>query len=312
MPRRRSRRLLLVLASTLLALVAAEWTYRLTRVSALSPTTHPAYVQHDEELGWSYRPSTRARHHSPEFDVEVRINAQGFRGPDWPAARDARPLVFVVGDSIAFGWGVEEPESLPGLLRAQHPEWDVRGVGISGFAPDQQLLLLRRLRRQFTPDVAVCVSCLNDVYEAAGNVAYGLRKPQFTLDGDGVRLLSTPGRENWLHAHSLLWRAVTKLIWRWQFQRQPLADDWSLVRALYRTMCRDFADTQFVLVSALDRLRPLAEGEHAMRYIDVGEVLPAGGAWIFPVDTHWNAAGHARVAQAVAAEVAIALATRGR
>lgn len=309
---RRLRRLLLACASTLLAVVAAEWTYRLTRTSALSPTTNPAYVRHDEELGWSYRPNTGARHHSAEFDVDVRINAQGFRGPDWPARRDGRPLVLIVGDSIAFGWGVEEPESVPGLLRVQHPEWDVRGIGVSGFAPDQQLLLLRRLRAQFVPDVAVCLSCRNDVYESASAVVYGLRKPRFERDGAGVRLLSLPGPEGWLHAHSLLWRAVTKLAWRWQFQRHPVPDDWSLVLALYGAMRREFTDTAFVLVSGEDVLREVTRGDRPMHYLDVQQVLPAGGEWIFPLDTHWNAAGHARVAQAVAREVAAALAARGR
>lgn len=306
------RRLSLVLASTLLALAAAEWTYRLTRVSALSPTTHPGYVVHDPLLGWRYRANARARHHSAEFDVEIRINAQGFRGPDWPTVRDGRPLVLVVGDSIAFGWGVEERESLPGLLRTEHPEWDVRGVGISGFAPDQQLLLLRELRSQFTADVIVCVSCRNDVYESATDVAYGLRKPLFAREGGALRLVSQPGAEPWLHAHSLLWRALEKLAWRWQFQRTPVVDDWGLVVALYGAMRAEFAGTSFVLVSDEDELRATTRGDNPMLYVDLKQVLAAGGDWIFPVDTHWNAAGHARVTEAVAVAVSASLRARGR
>lgn len=309
--RRLSLRLLIVLASTILALVAAELAYRWTRVASLSPTTHPGYVAHDSELGWCYQPNAQARHRSAEFDVEIEINAQGFRGPDWPARTD-RPLIAVVGDSIVFGWGVEEHESFTGLLRTQHPEWDVRGIGISGFAPDQQLLLLRRHGKLRPPDIVVCVSCQNDVYEASSAHAYGLRKPQFVADGDGVRLVSTPGPEGWLHAHSLLWRAIAKLTWRWQFERKPEADDWSLVLALYRTMQQDFLTTSFILVSGENQLRPVSAGDRPMRYIDLNEVLPRGGDWIFPVDTHWNAAGHARVAEAVAQAIAATLRERER
>jgi len=306
------RRTLLLCTSTFLALVAAEATYRVTRVGALSPTTHPAYVLHDDELGWCYRPNAGARHRSAEFDVDVRINADGFRGPDWPAARDARPLVLVVGDSIAFGWGVEEPESLPGLLRQSHPEWDVRGVGVSGFAPDQQLLLLRRLRQRFVPDVVVCVSCANDAYEAATAVAYGLAKPRFARAGEGVQLQSLPGPEGWLHAHSLLWRALVKLEWRWRFRRQPLVEDWGLVVALYDAMRTELPAASFVLVGANDRLRRVTEGPLPMRYVDLDDVFAAAGQWTFPVDTHWNPAGHARVADAVAGEIAASLRARGR
>jgi hypothetical protein len=220
--------------------------------------------------------------------------------------------VLVVGDSFVFGWGVEEHESLPGRLRSAHPQWDVRGAGVSGFAPDQQLLLLRRLGQSLRPDVIVCVSSRNDVYESASDMAYGLAKPQFVRDRDGVALVSLPGPQGWLAEHSLLWRAIDKLVWRWQFQGRPEVTDWSLVLALYRAMQREFAGADFVLVAATDELRPLTTGERPMVYLDLAEVLPRGGDWIFPQDTHWHAGGHARVAEAVAGAVAHALGQRGR
>ena len=49
-----------------------------------------------------------------------------------------------------------------------------------------------------------------------------------------------------------------------------------------------------------------------MLYVDLKQVLAAGGDWIFPIDTHWNAAGHARVAEAVAVAVSASLRARGR
>lgn len=311
-PRRWPRRAILVATSSTLALLAAEGAYRATRVSGLSPTTHPAYVAHDPELGWCYRPNARARHTSPEFDVEVAINSDGFRGPEWPAARDARPLVLIVGDSIVFGWGVEEDESCTGRLRRAHPEWDVRGAGLSGTAPDQQLLLLRRLAQRLRPDVVVCVSSLNDAYEAHGDVAYGLRKPRFVLVDGRPDLVSLPGPEPWLHAHSLLWRALTKLVWRWEFSRQQPTEDWPLVVALYGAMLEVWDGAQFVLVGARPELAAAAAAHSRMRYVDLTSALPPGGDWIFPIDTHWNAAGHGRVAEVLAAQIAAALAARGR
>ncbi len=308
--RRLRRRVLAVLLGTIVALLAAEVLYRLTRVPGLSPTTHPGYVMHDDQLGWRYRPGARARHASAEFDVAIEINAQGFRGPDWPATRDARPLVLVLGDSMVFGWGVEEHEGLCGLLRAQNAGWDVRGAGISGYAPDQQLLLLRRLCAEFRPDVVVCVSTANDVYEVASDVMYGLRKPRFVVDGKVAKLLAPAGPENFLHAHSMLFRALNKMWWSWQFARVTIIEDWELVFALYRSMRAELSSA-FVLVAGDDALRDFAHEERDVVYVDLKATMPAGAsAWAFPVDGHWTAAGHARVATAVAAAIVTALEKR--
>jgi lysophospholipase L1-like esterase len=307
--RRLGRRLLAVSLGAAAALATAEVAYRGTRVRHLSPTTHPAYVRHDPELGWAYRPGARARHRSAEFDVEIAINRQGFRGPDWPP-RDARPLVLLLGDSIVFGWGVEEAEGLCGWLRTRHPEWDVRGAGVSGYAPDQQLLLLRHLRTELRPDIVVCVSCSNDGYEAASDFVYGLHKPRFARRDHDLQLVARPGPEGLLHAHSLLWRALTKLVWRWQFSRRPAAHDWDLVAALYGAMQAETPDARFLLVGTQPPLQTLTPEKFAC--LPLAELLPAGGPWTFPIDTHWNAAGHARVAAAVADWIAAALRGRSR
>ncbi len=309
--RRLRRRVLAVLLGTVVALIAAEVLYRLTRVPGLSPTTHPGYVMHDDELGWRYRPGVRARHASAEFDVAIEINAQGFRGPDWPASRDARPLVLVLGDSMVFGWGVQEDESLCGLLRAQNAGWDVRSAGISGYAPDQQLLLLRRLGAELRPDVVVCVSTANDVYEVASDEMYGLRKPRFVVEGKVAKLLAAAGPESFLHAHSMLFRALNKVWWSWQFTSVRIVEDWALVFALYRSMRAEFSTSAFVLVAGDDALRDFAHEDRDVVFVDLKAALPAGaGAWAFPVDGHWTAAGHARVATVVAAAIVTAMEKR--
>ena len=47
-----SRRLLALVLGSLCALVVAEVGYRWSRGAALGPTTNPAYVVHDAELGF--------------------------------------------------------------------------------------------------------------------------------------------------------------------------------------------------------------------------------------------------------------------
>ncbi|MEZ5973291.1 MAG: hypothetical protein R3E96_00160 [Planctomycetota bacterium] len=53
----------------------------------------------------------------PEFECMVRINAEGFRDPERNAsAASGRKRVAVLGDSIAWGWGVQDDERFSAVL----------------------------------------------------------------------------------------------------------------------------------------------------------------------------------------------------
>lgn len=65
----------------------------------------------------------------------VRTNAAGFRGPplDDPPTR---PRVLCLGDSVTFGWGVEDDESWPARLAARHPEFEFINAAVPAMKPD--------------------------------------------------------------------------------------------------------------------------------------------------------------------------------
>ena len=123
------------------ALVLAEALYRVTRLPALSPTTHPGYVRHDADLGWSHIPGSVSRHRTEEFDVRITINSDGFRGADWPRKNSEVSRVLLLGDSEAFGWGVDNERTFASLVSARRGDLEVLNAGISGYGTDQELLL---------------------------------------------------------------------------------------------------------------------------------------------------------------------------
>lgn len=304
----RSRRSLRVVAATsvgcVLALLLAELAYRVARAPALSPTTNPSYVERDDELGWRYKPDSRAHHASAEFDVDLRINASGFRGADWPApARvEGAPRVLVLGDSFAFGWGVRDEEVFSARLQAVHPRWQVLNAAVSGYATDQELLLLRRLRPQWKPDVVVCVFCSNDLWESATDFAYGRHKPLFADGARGLELSGVPVPHRWLEDVSALWRAWMKARWARDFELQlrDRSAEWARVCDLYRAMRDELAGVPLVIVSNERRLAALARAEPGVRHVELGDMANAREPMlVYEHDGHWNSAGHALVAEKV-------------
>ena len=96
-----------VSAATLLVLeFAVRWA-----IPAFDPSGHVRIVKGSGETPNLGKPNTRLRQikNTGDFNVEVRFNKYGFRD-DRDLAQSSLDDFFVVGDSISFGWGVEETD----------------------------------------------------------------------------------------------------------------------------------------------------------------------------------------------------------
>lgn len=102
----------------------------------------------------------------------VALNSHGLRDDEIPLAKPpGERRVLVLGDSVAFGWGVSQGETfsdrMEPILRARTgTPWQVVNAGVNGYNSEQEATWLRLYGLSFQPDIVVLVHVDNDVEPA--------------------------------------------------------------------------------------------------------------------------------------------------
>lgn len=130
----------------------------------------------DGVLGYAHRPNWETVHETDEFRVTVHTNDLGLRGAPAAAAKPPGTCrILVLGDSFAFGFGVEDDEAFPAVLaRALPPppgfdRLEVLNAGVAGWSADQYLLYLETQGFALAPDLLLLAVTENDPADLAWN-----------------------------------------------------------------------------------------------------------------------------------------------
>lgn len=159
-----------------------------------SDRLQPGMILYDPRLGWRLKPNWFGSHKHHDFEVDYSINRFGLRGR--PPAQSTVRHVAVVGDSFAFGLGVDDDQTFVHLLDERDKETGFLNFSVPGYSTDQQYLMIRDRVRLFKPDLLLLVVYLgNDLidnerpFPLQGDHA----KPYFQLQSDGgLALLNSP------------------------------------------------------------------------------------------------------------------------
>ena len=274
-----------------------------------------------------------------DFRVRIRINAFGLRNDEPIQAADGR--VWIVGDSMAFGWGVERDETYTAVIAQETglPTYNVASPGTD--ACGYQTLVARMPEAVAPRAVIVGLILENDVhvYDCAAQIGQIEEVVAGTEAGPGLPS-SVTELKLLLTARSALYNVIAVAAKRMGVVREALADLGLIARehtyservgrddmaAVVRSTAAAVADlrdrlppgTPFAVLVAPTRfeirdrhplhtaLREQMVAALAAEGLDVIDPLPgflaAGFAPThFAHDGHWSPTGHRIAGEAVAA-----------
>ena len=176
--------------------------------------------EYDPILGWKNRPDfSMVGKSSDSFlgRVEYTHNSKGLRDEEYPYQKpEGTYRILVLGDSFAYGDGVQRSEAFPEILESllkKHGSFEVINTGVTGYGITQETLYYETEGYKYEPDLVMLVFFHNDLTDLVKEKEPP--KPKFQLvDGQLVlrnfpyphpsELETRDGEEEWLSAGEVL------------------------------------------------------------------------------------------------------------
>jgi hypothetical protein len=209
----------LALGSIACFFLVAEFGLRITKLQTVKPNPPKIYQAHENaRISYTLKPSIKER----AFRSIVTTDENGFRiNALPPTPHPQRPTFITLGDSITFGYGVENNETLSAQLEAQMPDTEFINAGVPGYTLDQEIALYNKeIRSSIDPEGLLLVFYWNDLdrFDPGMVDEDGILRPYGWVDAgpncDPIQrglLKFVPGK-CWLDINSAFYKALKKLV----------------------------------------------------------------------------------------------------
>jgi len=148
----------------------------LTNTSSANETVERATLRlhiasDDPVLKYELRPGAAVERDGTIY----RVNAQGFRANhDVQLEKRGKRRILLLGDSVAFGLGVDYEDTFGQLIETQLTAngmpTEVLNLSVLGYKTSQEVRMLERRGWQLNPDAVILAFCLNDFDDFSGEL----------------------------------------------------------------------------------------------------------------------------------------------
>ncbi|MDD5557048.1 MAG: SGNH/GDSL hydrolase family protein [bacterium] len=288
-------------------------------------------------LGYAGIPNLDRLFVLPDFSHRIVNNSKGFRDRERSPGKGGGRRMVVLGDSTAWGWGVEAAERFSDVMERRLDGWEVINLAHPGYSTDRELLVLETEGLRYRPDLVLLLFDRNDVVE--GNNARVIDgrqpKPFFEFADGRLELRNAPvpfDRAYWAAKTALaaeygdpragrpgFWRRSHLANWiafraahpsRRRREEEPadpraLEEEMELTKAILRRIdrvCRENG-ARLVVADLPSHYTPLLRDfcrREGIPHVDLAAALSEG---LRPVSHrrvgHWTPRGHRLVAAAI-------------
>ncbi|MCA9370747.1 MAG: SGNH/GDSL hydrolase family protein [Candidatus Peregrinibacteria bacterium] len=193
----------LAVTSLLIFTLAIEYGLRVTGLQTVEPNPPKIYVR-DENPHISYKLKPNLKD-EPAYKATVSTDEFGMRESGNQLNVNSQLLTVILGDSIAFGYGVNDNETLASQLSVLSSQLFINAA-VPGYQLEQERALYEDYVQDLKPDAVMIVFFWNDL----DGLKPGILDDDGILRGYGWK----PGDDTrpWLERHSAFYKAFRKLM----------------------------------------------------------------------------------------------------
>lgn len=169
--------------------VVVRWAMPQESAPLLASLGEEAHVR-DDRYGWKLRPGYKGPF---AYGSTLAVNSLGLRDVEYGPKERGEIRILSLGDSNAFGWGVDLPDSFIKVVEKRlrqefaTSKISVVNAAVTGYSTRQELLALADLYDVVRPDaVIVTFTATNDVHDNhvfEGRVRQGIQTPLGPVTG---------------------------------------------------------------------------------------------------------------------------------